>query len=343
MNLYDILPKTEYNYLYSQESAVFSRVAIPTESSTDCLSFVSTINDFKTAYNQGCKVFIGKKGLKADIANNNDITYAEVDSISETMVRVLKNFDPEKFNQQGVCANSDVHPSSKIDKSSYVGPYTVIEENCYIAANCHIGPFVHIAKGSKIQSNTKIISHCYIGPNSEIGKNVKIYPFNSLGAPGFGFHQNKDGSRTRIPQTGKLVIEDNVEIASMGNFDRATISQTTLKAGTKFDAHTHIAHNCTIGPNGAYAAGFQIAGSVTTGANIMTGGGVKISDHVTVCDNVILGGKTGVTNDITEPGAYTGFPAQKMKEGMKNLILSTKLFEMHKTLLKIKKHLNLED
>lgn len=343
MNLYDILPKTDYNYIHCKGPLSFDKVATPSETSLNCLSFVSTDSDFSIAYQRGCRLFIGKKGINlANLADEN-ISFIEVISISEVMLKVLTYFNPESFKKVGIDATSIIHPTSTVDKTSYIGAYTVIDEDCYVGANCHIGPFVHIEKGVRIQDNTKIISHCYIGPNSQIGKNVKIYPFNSLGAPGFGFHLNKDGTRTRIPQTGRLIIEDSVEIASMGNFDRATISKTTLKTGTKFDAHAHIAHNCTIGSNGAYAAGFQIAGSVTTGSNIMTGGGVKISDHVNVCDNVVLGGKTGVTNDITEPGAYTGFPAQKMKEGMKNLILSTKLFEIHKTVLKIKKHLNLKD
>jgi UDP-3-O-[3-hydroxymyristoyl] glucosamine N-acyltransferase len=204
MNLYDILPKTEYNYLYNCGPNTFERVAVPTESSKDCLSFASTSNDFKLAYDLGCRVFVAKKGLKIDDSAKDKILCVEVDSISEAMVKVLKNFDPENFNKLGIDSTSLIHPSSVIDKTSYIGPYTIIEENCRIEANCHIGPFVHIAKGAIIGLNTKIISHCYIGPNTQIGENVKIYPFNSLGSPGFGFHQNKDGSRTRIPQTGKL-------------------------------------------------------------------------------------------------------------------------------------------
>jgi UDP-3-O-[3-hydroxymyristoyl] glucosamine N-acyltransferase len=154
---------------------------------------------------------------------------------------------------------------------------------------------------------------------------------------GFGFAQDDKGRSHRIPQTGKVVIEDNVLMGSQCNVDRATWVETRIRAGSKFDALCHVAHNADIGEDCIIVAQTGVAGSSTLGKRVIVSGQSAITDHVSITDDVILVQRAGVINDIDKPGVYAGTPVQPVKDYFRNSAVAHKLVELRKQVRKLEK------
>lgn len=246
-------------------------------------------------------------------------------SIHEAMVYVLPLFDSRKDDSiiGAKHPTAVIHPTAKVAETASIGAYVVIE------AHATVGEY------------TKIYPHVYIGHSCHIGSHCEISSHASIGCDGFGFFSDRQGQHHKIPQIGNVVIEDNCEIGSQCAVDRATLTETRIKKGTKIDNLCHISHNVEIGENGLITAGFIVAGSTKIGKNLTTAGGVHITGHVQVTDRVTLSGRAGVTNDITEPGVYGGFPLENHKDSIRTLISIPQIKILRKQVKQILKHLNL--
>ena len=180
-----------------------------------------------------------------------------------------------------------------------------------------------ISEKSIIDKETEIGKNCKIFPNvtiyrdTEIGDNVIIHSGTVIGSDGFGFAKQKDTSYKKIPQTGNVVIESNVEIGSNTSIDRATIGETRICKGVKLDNQIQIAHNVVIGENTVIAAQVGIAGSTKIGKRCMIGGQSGIVGHLDICDDVVIGAAVGVSKSITVPGIYTGYRVRPYREDLK--------------------------
>ena len=263
-------------------------------------------------------------------------------SISAAMAILNPYFDSkiERWPQQ-ISPQAFIHPTAKIAAGVRVGAFTSIGENVKIEANAIIGPNCVIEKNARVGSSTILHSLIHIGSDCEVGSNCEIHPHCTIGSDGFGYATDQQNINHKIPQLGKVVIEDNVEIGGNCSIDRAALTETRIGSGSKLDNLVHIAHNCVIGKNALITAGFAMAGSSKIGDNFKCGGGVRIADHIEICDNVTLAGNSGATKDITEPGAYMGFPTQPWKDGLRTLASLQNIPEMRKELLEIRKKLDL--
>lgn len=269
--------------------------------------------------------------------------------ILEKMKPLLTKFDTTRtavFSTQQmswamseVLALFDAHP---LRTKTFRHPTSVVSEKVKIGKNVHIGPFVVIEDNVIIGDDVVLESHIYIAAFSEIGARTVIYPFTTIGKPGFGFHTSQKFEHTRIPQIGKVVIGEDCEIGAHCAIDRAAFAETRIGRGCKFDNFCHVAHNCEIGENSIITAGFIIAGSSKIGKNFMAAGGVHVNTHVTVADNVICSGRTGVASHIDQPGMYGGYPAIPMKDSLKVMSSLIHLPKIRKQLASLYKHLNLE-
>jgi UDP-3-O-[3-hydroxymyristoyl] glucosamine N-acyltransferase len=216
-----------------------------------------------------------------------------------------------------------------------ISDYCSIGENVVLGENIFIGDFVKIGKESRVENNVKIYSNCSIGNNvligentiikdnisiyngCRIGKNVIIHSGTVIGSDGFGFVHQKDGTFKKIPQTGIVVIEDEVEIGSNCCVDRATLGETRICRGVKIDNQVQIAHNVVIGEDTVIIAQAGISGSTKIGKRCMIGGKAGIVGHLNICDDVIIGAAVGVSKSITKPGIYAGYRAKPIKEELK--------------------------
>ena len=183
----------------------------------------------------------------------------------------------------------------------------------------------------------------FIGSACEVGEDCEIHPHTSIGSDGFGYAVDPAGSPRKISHLGNVKIGDRVEIGSNCAVDRATLTSTYIRSGTKLDNICHIAHNCDLGENGFFTAGFMMGGSTKIGSRFVTGGNSVVTAHVTVGDNVVLQGRSNVTNDVPQAGAYGGYPLQPLKQAMKTAVSIGQLNDIRKNLNRVMRHLRLLD
>jgi len=225
----------------------------------------------------------------------------------------------------------------KLMKSGIEQP-SVISENVTYGDNLYLGSFCYVGKNVKIGSNVKIYPNTFIGDNAiigdncilfagvriysetEIGANCTIHSGSIIGSDGFGFAPSEDGTFTKIPQIGNVILEDNVDVGSCTTIDRATLGSTIIRKGVKLDNQIQIAHNVEIGENTVIASQTGIAGSTKIGKNCMIGGQVGIVGHITIGDNVRIQAQSGIGKSLKDGETVQGSPAFNYSDFSKSFI-----------------------
>jgi UDP-3-O-[3-hydroxymyristoyl] glucosamine N-acyltransferase len=269
-----------------------------------------------------------------------------VKSISMGMAMLLKYFDSKssRFTQWGERhPTAVVHRDAMIGTGVFLGPYCVIGAGADIGDGCMIGAHTVVENAAKIGARSILHPHVFVGAACQIGDDCEIHPHTSIGSDGFGYAVDPDGKPRKIAHLGNVKIGDGVEIGSNCAIDRATLTSTHIRSGTKLDNICHIAHNCDLGENGFFTAGFMMGGSTKIGRQFVTGGNSVVTAHITVGDNVVLSGRSSVTNDIPAAGAYGGYPLQPLKEALKTAVSLGRLNEIRRNLKRVMKHLRLSE
>jgi UDP-3-O-[3-hydroxymyristoyl] glucosamine N-acyltransferase len=216
------------------------------------------------------------------------------------------------FEAHGVATGALVHPTARlesgvtIDPGAVIGPRAEIGAGTVIGAGAVVGPNVHIGRDCAIGPNVSII-------HSLIGDRVIVHPGCRVGQDGFGYLMGAAG-HTKIPQIGRVIIQDDVEIGANTTIDRGAMSDTVIGEGTKIDNLVQIAHNVRIGRHCVLASQTGVSGSAVIGDNVMTGGQVGIADHVTIGAGAALGAKSGVMHDAPAGARWVGAPAKPVKQ-----------------------------
>jgi len=238
-----------------------------------------------------------------------ELTLIKVKDPYSSFTTILELFDKDLSKRKGISQLTDVDKSSKISDSAFIGSFSSVGENSIIGEKCIIENQVFIGNNVKIGKDCLIYPGVKILDDTIIGQNCIIHSSTTIGSDGFGFAPNDDGSYKKIPQTGNVVIGDNVEIGSNSTIDRATLGSTIISNGVKLDNQIQVAHNVEIGENTAIAAQSGVAGSTKIGKNCMIGGQVGIIGHIKIGDNVKIQAQAGVTSNIESNSRVTGTPA----------------------------------
>jgi UDP-3-O-[3-hydroxymyristoyl] glucosamine N-acyltransferase len=269
-----------------------------------------------------------------------------VQSISMGMAILLKYFDKkcDRFTQWGERhPTAVVHAEATIGDQSYLGPYCVVGARASIGRGCMIGAHAVVENDAWIGERTVLHPHVFVGAGCRIGDDCEVHPHTSIGSDGFGYAVDPDGRPRKISHLGDVRIGDGVEIGSNCAIDRATLTSTYIRSGTKLDNICHIAHNCDLGENGFFTAGFMMGGSTKIGRQFVTGGNTVVTAHITLGDNVVLAGRSSVTCDVPEAGSYGGYPLQPLKEALKTSVSMRHLNDIRRNLHRVMKHLHLLD
>ena len=216
-----------------------------------------------------------------------------------------------------------------------IHPTAIIAKDATIAKNVAIGAYVVVESKASIGEGTKVLAHCYVGHGVKVGSNSFIYPQVTLrekvivgnnviihsgtvvGSDGFGY-VTVDGKHIKIPQTGTVVIEDDVEIGANVTIDRARFDKTIIGEGTKIDNLVQIAHNVTIGKHCLIIAQVGISGSTHIGNHVILAGQAGIVGHLTIGDGTVVAAQSGVSKSIKAGAQVFGTPAQPLREAFKN-------------------------
>jgi len=247
----------------------------------------------------------------------------------------------ELFYEKPPRPSIGIHPTAVVDDSVKLGENVSIGAHCVVEADVEIG------------DNTIISAHCFVGFKTKIGADCFFYPLVSIrefgqignrviihngaviGSDGFGYAVEKDGTRTKIPQLGVVIIEDDVEIGANVAIDRARFGKTKIGKGTKVDNLVQIAHNVVIGEHSVLCGQAGIAGSTTLGSRVILAGQSGIAGHLTISDGAIVGAQAGVMKDVPEKDFVMGSPAMPhllAKKTVANMILLPKLKDRIKQL-----------
>lgn len=236
-------------------------------------------------------------------------TMIKVDDAYESFSKLLEYYNQVKNNKTGLESPVHVAESSKYGDDFYLGAFSYLGNNVDIGNNVKIYPNVYIGDNVKIGDNVMIFAGSKIYSETLIGNNCVVHSGAIIGADGFGYVPNKDGEFSKVPQTGNVILEDNVEIGAGTTIDRATLGSTILRKGVKLDNQIQIAHNVEIGEHTVIAAQTGIAGSTKIGKRCMIGGQVGIVGHVTIGDNVKIQAQSGIGRNVKDDEVLQGSPA----------------------------------
>ena len=231
----------------------------------------------------------------------------------------------------GIEEPSFIHPTAQIGKNVYIGAFAYIGEQATIGDDSKIYAHAFIGKNATIGNKTTLHSGVKIYHECKVGNHVTIHAGTVLGSDGFGFAPQQNGTYTKVPQLGNVVVEDHVEIGANSCIDRATMGSTIVRKGTKLDNLLQIAHNVDVGEHSVIAAQTGISGSTKVGNNVMIGGQVGIVGHISIADGARINAQSGVSKSITEPNtAVTGSPAFEYGASMRSQASYRKLPDLEK-------------
>lgn len=303
------------------------------------------VGDPTIEVSQLAKIEEGFEGALSFLANPKYIHH--IYTTQASVVIVNNTFEPEHELSTTLIKVEDAYKSFsklleyynqvKLMKSGIEQP-SVISEGVVYGEELYLGSFSYIGKNTKIGNNVKIYPNSFIGDNvvigdgtilfagariyseTVIGKNCTIHSGTIIGSDGFGFAPTADGSFTKVPQIGNVVIEDDVEIGAGTTIDRATLGSTRIRKGVKLDNQIQIAHNVEIGENTVIASQTGVAGSTKIGKNCMIGGQVGIVGHITIGDFVKIQAQSGVSKNIDSNEAVQGSPSLPHADFLKSYI-----------------------
>ena len=280
--------------------------------------------------------------VNKDFIPEQDIetTMIKVDDAYESFSKILEYYNQVKNIKIGIESPVFTADDAVYGKDFYLGAFSYLGNKVIIGNNVKIYPNVFVGDNVRIDDNVVIFAGAKIYSETVIGKNCIIHSGAIIGADGFGYSPNKDGTFTRIPQTGNVILEDNVDVGAGTTIDRATLGSTILRRGVKLDNQIQIAHNVEIGKNTVIAAQTGIAGSTKIGKNCMIGGQVGIVGHITIGDNVKIQAQSGIGRNIKDNEVLQGSPALNYGDFNKSYVHFKNLPKIVKKIEKLDKKID---
>ncbi len=234
------------------------------------------------------------------------------DSAYEAWARVAALFHPMPPSRPGIHRSAVVDPDAQVDASAEIGPYAVIEARAEIGPGCRIGAFVSIGAGVALGCDCRIGAHVSIS-HALLGARVYLYPGVRIGQEGFSFAATKTGFLS-IPQLGRVIIEDDVEVGANTTIDRGSTRDTIIGAGTRIDNLVQIGHNVRLGRCCVIVAQVGIAGSTILEDFVQVGGQAAMAGHLRIGQGSQIGAQAGVISDVPAGSVLLGSPARPRKE-----------------------------
>ncbi|MGH9941004.1 MAG: UDP-3-O-(3-hydroxymyristoyl)glucosamine N-acyltransferase [Pyrinomonadaceae bacterium] len=249
--------------------------------------------------------------------------------------RALRLFHPEPEFE------SFTHPTAVIDSTARVAA------RVWIGANSVIGPRAEIAEDVRIHPNVTLYDNVQVGAgsvihsgvalreNTVVGARVTIHNNTVVGSDGFGYAKDEEGRWLKIPQTGRVVIEDDVEIGAGTMIDCASVGETRVRRGAKIDNLVQIGHSCTIGEDALLCAQVGLAGSSHVGSRVILAGQVGVAGHLKIGDDAVITAKSATSHDVPPQKVLSGIPAFDNREWLRSIAAFRRLADMQKVLRKL--------
>lgn len=301
------------------------------------LSFLSNMQYESYLYTTGSSAVL----VNYDFQPSQEVhtTLIKVPNAYTALADLLKLRSKHEEKPKGISPLAYVDPTAVIGKDVYIGPFAFVGRETVIGDGVRIWPNVFVGGRVKVDEGTCIYSMAVICDHTEVGRRCVIHSGAVIGGDGFGFAPDEEGYH-KIPQTGRVILEDDVEIGANACIDRAVMDATIIRKGVKIDNLVQIAHNCEVQEHTAIAAQSGVAGSSTIGPWNVLAGQVGIAGHLKTAPHVTFAAQTGVLADVKEPNTvWFGYPAQPHIKAMKASAKFIKLPEMDRELYQLRKEL----
>jgi UDP-3-O-[3-hydroxymyristoyl] glucosamine N-acyltransferase len=245
-------------------------------------------------------------------------------------VKALELFYQPPLYAPGIHPTAIIAKSARIGADAHIGPYCYVDEEAVIGRNAVLHSFVTVYRGVKIGDDFFSHAHVVVREHCRIGDRVVLQDGVIVGADGFGFEKQKDGSYRKILQAGCVVLEDDVEVQANSCIDRATVGETHIGRGAKIDDLVLVGHGSRIGTNTLLCGQVGLAGSTKVGNDCILAGQVGSGGHITIGDRTLLTAQSGIPHDLAGDKHYSGSPCVEHKQWLKNAAALNRTPELQK-------------
>ena len=253
--------------------------------------------------------------------------------------RALRLFHPEQAFEPMIHQSAVIDPSSTVATTARVGAGVAIGPQCQIGEGVQIHPNVTIYGNVVVGNNSIIHSGVALRERTQIGERVIIHNNVVVGCDGFGYAKDEERHWLKIPQTGRVVIEDDVEIGAGTTIDRASVGESRIGRGTKIDNLVQIGHSCTVGEDTLLCAQVGLAGSSHIGNRVILAGQAGVAGHLTIGDDAVLTAKSATSHDVPAGKVISGIPAFDNHDWLRSTAVFRRLGEMQRKLRELEKQL----
>ncbi|MGC9366549.1 MAG: UDP-3-O-(3-hydroxymyristoyl)glucosamine N-acyltransferase [bacterium] len=253
-------------------------------------------------------------------------------------IQAMGIIKPESRPSAGIDSTAQIAKTAKLGHGVFIGSFCQIGENAVIGDGAVIQAFSFIGREVEIGQNSWLKPRVSLLDRTVVGNRVIIHSGAVLGSDGFGYHQTSKGI-VKIPQVGRVVVEDDVEIGANTTIDRAMLDETRIGAGTKIDNLVQIAHNVIIGKNCLIASQVGISGSTTVGNNVIMAGQVGVADHVNIGNKVTILAKSGISGHIPDNQVVLWIPAMEVSRAKRMIAAVRMLPDFIKKINKLEKQI----
>jgi UDP-3-O-[3-hydroxymyristoyl] glucosamine N-acyltransferase len=243
-------------------------------------------------------------------------------------------YEPQSY-PAGIHGTAVIAASARIGEGAHIGPYCFVDEEVCIGRNAVLHSYVAVYRGAQIGDDFFAHSHSAVRENCRIGHRVVLQNGVVVGSDGFGFAKQADGGWYKMRQSGKTVIEDDVEIQAGSCVDRATIGETRIRRGTKLDNLVQVGHASKVGEDTLLCGQVGLAGSTVVGNRCILAGQVGAAGHLRIGDGTIITAQSGIPNDVPAGKLFSGYPAMENKRWLKCMAALNQLPELIRTVRKL--------
>ena len=287
--------------LRGDPDARVSRVGTLQQAGPDAVSFLANPRYRKYLASTRAGVVV----LEAELAQQCAVPVLISPNPYASYARIAAELHPAPEFAPGIWPGALVDPGAEVAADACIAPGAVVEAGARIGAGVYVGPNCVVGAGAQLGAGSRLVANVTICHGVRLGARVLVHPGAVIGADGFGLAREPEGW-IKVPQTGSVMIGDDVEIGANTTIDRGAIDDTVIEEGVKLDNQIQVAHNVRIGAHTVVAGCAGISGSTTIGRNCMIAGAVGIAGHLEIADGTVITGLTMVSRSINKPGVYSG-------------------------------------
>lgn len=275
--------------------------------------------------------------LAEDVKTEKEISILRVKDPYLAYTRALRIFFPDEPIAPFIHSTAVIDPTARVATNVSIAASVVIGRNVEIGEGVCIHPNVTIYEDVTIGRNSVIHSGVAVRERTMIGERVVIHNNVVVGCDGFGFARDEERHWLKIPQAGRVVIEDDVEIGAGTTIDRASVGESRIGRGSKVDNLVQIGHSCTIGEDSLLCAQVGLAGSSHIGSRVILAGQAGIAGHLTIGDDVVVTAKSATSHDIPPGKVISGIPAFDNRDWLRSTAAFRRLGEMQRTVRELER------